>query len=76
MAKRDQKVVAVIDNLTPTQAASITADIHKSKSRHAPNARVTAASGHRNDMGKMLSAAHDEVGRIEDKGGRKSGKKK
>jgi len=74
--KKNQSVVAVIDGLTPTQAANIQADIIKSKSKHAPTARAIATQGNRQDVGKMLSSGQNAVMQIESKGSGENGKKK
>ena len=42
--KKNHAVVAVISGLTSNQAADITKDIMKSKQKHAPQGRGTAAS--------------------------------
>jgi hypothetical protein len=74
--KKNQSVVAVIDGLTPTQAANIQADIIKSKNKHAPNARGIATQGNREDVGKMLSNGQDSIKQIESGGANSNGKKK
>lgn len=52
--KKDHAIVVVMNNLTSTQAANISADIEKSKFRRAPNARGTIVTGQRKDVGVML----------------------
>lgn len=74
--KKNQLVVAVIDGLTPNQAASIQADIIKSKNKHAPSARGIATQGNRQDVGKMLSSGQNAVKQIESKRVGSNGKKK
>ena len=74
--KKNQKLVAVIDGVTKTQAANIQADILKSKNKHAPHARATAAVGSRDDVGKLIGSSHDNVKKIGTKGGKSGGKKK
>lgn len=86
--KKDQAVVVVIDGCTHIQAANIKADIEKSKAKHAPLARATASTGHRDDVGKRLSLQHESVRQlgsskqndapkqIERKDGKSNGKKK
>lgn len=74
--KKNQAVVAVIEGLTPVQAANIQADIIKSKNKHAPNARGIATQGSRQDIGKMLSSGQNAVMQIESKGVGSNGKKK
>lgn len=74
--KKNQSVVAVIDGLTATQAANIQADIIKSKSKHAPNARGIATQGNREDVGKMISSGQKAVMKIDSKGAGTNGKKK
>lgn len=74
--KKNQSVVAVIDGLTPNQAANIQADIIKSKNKHAPSARGIATQGNRQDVGKMLSSNQNAVKQIESKGVGSNGKKK
>ena len=74
--KKDQSLVTIIDGLTKTQAANIQADISKSKNKHAPTARAISTQGSRQDVGKMISSGHDDIKRLESKGGRSNGKKK
>jgi hypothetical protein len=74
--KKNQSVVAVIDGLTPNQAANIQADIIKSKNKHAPTARGIATQGNRQDIGKMISSSQNSLMQIEGKGASIDGKKK
>ncbi len=73
--KKAQSVVAVIDGLTQTQAANITSDIIKAKNKHAPDARATAVSANRLDIGKNISSGLDAVKKLTSGGGL-NGKKK
>jgi hypothetical protein len=73
--KKDRSVVSVIDGLTSAQAANITRDIIKSKNKHAPEARGTAVSGNRLDIGKNLSSGLNNIKRL-GAGGNLNGKKK
>ncbi|GHV10552.1 hypothetical protein FACS1894219_00190 [Clostridia bacterium] len=73
--QKDQSVVAVIDGLTQTQAANITSDIIKAKNKHAPEARATAVSGNRLDIGKNLSSGVEAIKKLPSGGG-SNGKKK
>jgi hypothetical protein len=52
--KKDNAVVTVITNLTDTQAANITADIQKAKSKRAPESRGTIAKSKQKNIRKIL----------------------
>lgn len=51
---RDNAVVAVIGDLTSSQAAQMTKEIMKAKQKYAPKGRGTIASGKKSDVGGLL----------------------
>ena len=63
MAKNgDFAVVAVISGLTEKAAASISKNIMRSKSKHAPSGRGTIVSGLTSMVGTMLQSGHKQLG--------------
>ena len=60
--KKDKSVIAVISGLTDCQAASIAADIIKSKQRNAPSGRGTVTSGFTSSIGSMLQKNTKRIG--------------
>ena len=60
--KRNKSVVAVISNLTDSQAARISADFIKIKQKNAPNGRGTIASGFTNSVGSLLQKGQKRIG--------------
>ncbi len=60
--KKNHAVVAVISGLTSNQAADITKDIMKSKQKHAPQGRGTAASGLFSEVGSLLQKGNKFIG--------------
>lgn len=59
--KKDSAVVAVITDLTPSQAASISKEIMRAKSKHAPTGRGTIASGLKKDVGVLIQGNNRKV---------------
>ena len=51
--KKDRAVVAVISDLTRSQAAQISKDIMRAKDKHAPLGRGTIATGERSTVGSL-----------------------
>ncbi len=51
---KDRAVVAVITNLTRSQAAQISKDIMRAKDMHAPLSRGTIASGDHSVVGSLI----------------------
>ena len=60
--KRDKSVVAVISNLTESQAARISADFIKIKQKNAPYGRGTIASGFTHSVGSLLQKGQKRIG--------------
>lgn len=60
--KKDKAVVAVISGLTDNQAARISTDIIKSKQKHAPHSRGTAATGFISSVGSLLQNRIKQIG--------------
>ena len=52
--KKDRAVVAVISDLTRSQAAQISKDIMRAKDKHAPLGRGTIATGERSAVGSLI----------------------
>ncbi len=52
--KKDHAVVAVISDLTRSQAAQISKDIMSAKAKHAPLGRGTIATGERSNVGSLI----------------------
>ena len=52
--KKDTVVVAVIGDLTPTQAAELQKQIVVAKSKYAPKGRGTIATGTRENIGLLI----------------------
>lgn len=52
--KKDRAVVAVISDLTRSQAAQISKDIMRAKDRYAPLGRGTIATGERSAVGSLI----------------------
>ena len=52
--KKDRAVVAVISDLTRSQAAQISKDIIRAKDKHAPLGRGTIATGERSTVGPLI----------------------
>jgi hypothetical protein len=52
--KKDTVVVAVISDLTTTQAAEIQKQIIIAKGKYAPNGRGTIATGSRDNVGALI----------------------
>ena len=60
--KKDRSVIAVISGLTNSQAASIAAEIIKSKQRNAPDGRGTAFSCLTSSVGSLLQKSTKRIG--------------
>lgn len=54
--KKDRAVVAVISELTQNQAAQISKDIMKAKTKYAPLGRGTIASGQKSNVGSLIQS--------------------
>lgn len=54
--KKDKAVVAVISNLTTTQANNLVCEIGKAKAKVAPGARGTAISGNKSDVPQFINS--------------------
>lgn len=52
--KKDRAVVAVISDLTRSQAAQISKGIMRAKDKHAPLGRGTIATGERSTVGALI----------------------
>ena len=52
--KKDRAVVAVISDLTQNQAAQISKEIMRAKSKYAPLGRGTIATGERSSVGSLI----------------------
>ena len=53
---KDNAVIAVISDLTGSQADQLTKEIMKAKRKYAPNGRGTIASGKKSDVGGLLQS--------------------
>ena len=60
--KKDRVVVAVISELTKTQAAEITKEIIKAKTRYAVNSRGTISSCNIECVGKLIQSGRKRIG--------------
>lgn len=54
--KKDRAVVAVISELTQNQAAQISKDIMKAKTKYAPLGRGTIASDQKSNVGSLIQS--------------------
>ncbi len=54
--KKDHAVVAVISDLTRSQAAQISKEIMCAKAKHAPLGRGTIATGQKSNVGALLQS--------------------
>ena len=64
--KKDNAVVAVIDNLTNEQAAQMSKEIIKAKKKYAPLGRGTAALGKHGDIGGLLQNSYKKIIGVKD----------
>ena len=60
--KKDRVVVAVIGELTQNQAAEITKEIIKAKTKYAVNSRGTISSCGLEGVGKMIQSGRKRIG--------------
>lgn len=60
--KKNKAVVAVISDLTDVQAAKISADIMKIKSKNAPLGRGIVTSGLMTSVGSILQKGTKQIG--------------
>ena len=52
--KKDNAVVAVISDLTQTQAGQMSKEIMKAKAKYAPHGRGTIATGVKSSVGSLI----------------------
>lgn len=60
--KKDNAVVAVISDLTQTQAAQMSKEIMKAKAKYAPHGRGTIASGLKSNVGSLIQSGRKRIG--------------
>ena len=60
--KKDNAVVAVISDLTQTQAAQMSKEIMKAKAKYAPHGRGTIASGLKSNVGSLIPSGRKRIG--------------
>lgn len=60
--KKDNALVAVISDLTSTQAAQMSKEIMKAKSKYAPYGRGTVATGINSDVGSLIQSGRKRIG--------------
>lgn len=60
--KKDNAVVAVISDLTQTQAAQMSKEIMKAKAKYAPHGRGTIASGLKTNVGSLIQSGRKRIG--------------
>ena len=60
--KKDRAVVAVISDLTKNQAAEITKEIIKAKTKYAENSRGTISSCGLDCVGKLIQSGRKRIG--------------
>jgi hypothetical protein len=61
--KRDKAVIAIISNLTSSQQAAISADLMKSKDKHAPFGRGTISACTKDSIGIELQDSIIRIGK-------------
>ncbi len=59
--KKDQALVVVLTDMTPTQAGKILDKVVRAKAGEAPLARGTAVVGPKNAVGKMLADGREKL---------------
>ena len=60
--KKDNAVVAVIADLTQTQAAQMSKEIMKAKVKYAPYGRGTIAAGAKSNVGSLIQSGRKQIG--------------
>jgi len=60
--KRDSALVAVITDLTSSQAAQMSKEIMRAKAKYAPHGRGTIASGLKSSVGSLIQSGHKKIG--------------
>ena len=60
--KKDNAVVAVISDLTQTQAVQMSKEIMKAKAKYAPHGRGTIATGVKSSVGSMIQSGKKKIG--------------
>lgn len=60
--KKDNALVAVISDLTQTQAAQMSKEIMKAKAKYAPHGRGTIATGLKNNVGSLIQSGRKRIG--------------
>lgn len=60
--KKDNALVAVISDLTSTQAAQMSKEIMKAKFKYAPYGRGTIATGIKSDVGSLIQSGRKRIG--------------
>ena len=60
--KKDRAVVAVISDLTSSQAAQVSREIMRAKDKYAPSGRGIISSGMKNSVGSLLQRGQKRIG--------------
>lgn len=60
--KKDNAVVAVISDLTQTQAAQVSKEIMKAKAKYASHGRGTIAMGVKSNVGALIQSGRKKIG--------------
>lgn len=60
--KKDNALVAVISDLTKTQAAQMSKEIMKAKAKYAPLGRGTIATGTKSIVGSLIESGRKRIG--------------
>lgn len=60
--KRDNALVAVITDLTSTQAAQMSKEIMRAKAKYAPHGRGTIATGLKSGVGALIQNGRKKIG--------------
>lgn len=63
MGKKEYSFVAVVSNLTESQATRMSAEVMKAKGRCAPEGRGTIAMGKKENVGNMLQGSWKKIGK-------------
>ena len=60
--KKDNALVAVISDLTKTQAAQMSKEIMMAKAKYAPEGRGTIAAGEKSKVGALIQNGRKKIG--------------
>ena len=60
--KKDRAVVAVISDLTSSQAAQMSREIMRAKDKYAPSGRGIISSGTKTSVGSLLQRGQKRIG--------------